>query len=116
MTLEELLRRPDLSLADLTALEPGLGVLPPGEAEELSLETKYAGYIARARDEADRLRAFENRPLPPDLDYAAVPNLSGEAVEKLARIRPESLGQAGRISGISPTDLLALLVHLRKRP
>ncbi len=114
ITLKELLRRPELSLADLAELEPSLGALPPAAAEELSLEAKYEGYIARARAEAERLRAMEERALPSDLDYATIPNLSKEAVEKLTRIRPETMGQAGRISGLSPADLLAILVHLRR--
>ncbi|MGE5598342.1 MAG: tRNA uridine-5-carboxymethylaminomethyl(34) synthesis enzyme MnmG [Bacteroidota bacterium] len=112
--LADLLRRPEISLADLVPLAPELASFSAEEGEELSLEVKYEGYIARARAEAERLRALEDRILPPDLDYAAIPNLSREAVEKLRRLRPATLGQAGRISGLSPADLLALLVHLRR--
>ncbi|NLG84455.1 MAG: tRNA uridine-5-carboxymethylaminomethyl(34) synthesis enzyme MnmG [Firmicutes bacterium] len=114
VSLRELLRRPEIDLAALAELEPALAALPAEEAEEITLSVKYEGYIARARAEAERLRAMEDQPLSPDLDYAVIPNLSQEAVEKLSKIRPMTLGQAGRISGISPADLLALLVHLRR--
>lgn len=113
-SLRDLLRRPEIRPADLALLEPGLAALSAAEAEEIALEVKYEGYIARARAEAERLKVMEDRTLPLDLDYTTVPNLSREAMEKLARFRPETIGQAGRISGLSPADLLALLVHLRK--
>ncbi|MGE5550529.1 MAG: tRNA uridine-5-carboxymethylaminomethyl(34) synthesis enzyme MnmG [Bacteroidota bacterium] len=114
LSLKELLRRPELSLPDLFELESGLAGLSPAEAEELTHEVKYEGYIQRAQAEAERLRELEDRRIPPDLDFTAVPNLSREAVEKLTRVRPETLGQAGRISGLSPADLLAILVFLRR--
>ncbi|MGE5527975.1 MAG: tRNA uridine-5-carboxymethylaminomethyl(34) synthesis enzyme MnmG [Patescibacteria group bacterium] len=113
VSLFDLLRRPEIGLDALAVFEPALASLAPREARELELEARYEGYIARARAEAGRLLAYEERRIPPDLDYAAIPNLSREAVEKLCRIRPETLGQAGRISGINPADLLAVLVHLR---
>ena len=114
VSLRELLRRPEIDLPALAELQPGLAALPPEEAEEISLSVKYEGYIIRARAEAERLRDMEDLALPRDLDYARIPNLSQEAVEKLAKIRPETLGQAGRISGINPADLLAILVYLRR--
>ncbi|MCL6615478.1 MAG: tRNA uridine-5-carboxymethylaminomethyl(34) synthesis enzyme MnmG, partial [Firmicutes bacterium] len=114
VSLRELLRRPEIDLPALAELQPGLAALPPEEAEEISLSVKYEGYIIRARAEAERLREMEDLALPRDLDYARIPNLSQEAVEKLAKIRPETLGQAGRISGINPADLLAILVYLRR--
>ena len=114
-SLGELLRRPELVLSDLYELEPELAGFSAGEAEELTLAAKYEGYIRRARGEAERLLTLEKQLLPPDLDYVKVPNLSREAVEKLQRIRPESLGQANRISGLSPADLLAILVYMRNQ-
>ena len=115
VSLKDLLRRPELDVPALAALEPALADLPAAEAEELSLAAKYEGYIERARLEAGRLRELEDQALPPGLDYETIPNLSREAVEKLGRIRPETLGQAGRISGLSPADLLAILVFLRRK-
>ena len=115
VSLKDLLRRPELDVPALAALEPALADFPTAEAEELSLAAKYEGYIERARLEASRLRELEDHPLPPGLDYGTIPNLSREAVEKLGRIHPETLGQAGRISGLSPADLLAILVYLRRK-
>lgn len=114
VSLRDLLRRPELDLAALAELEPGLCDIPVAEAEELSLEVKYEGYITRARAEAERLRALEDQVLPPELDYGSISNLSREAVEKLARVRPETLGQASRISGLSPADLLSILLFMRR--
>ena len=76
------------------------------------LEAKYAGYIERQAAAGRAVPAMESRPIPPHFDYAAVPQLRVEAKEKLARIRPASLGQASRISGISPADLAVLLFYL----
>ncbi len=88
------------------------------EDEELlagvEMDIKYAGYIARERVRAEQLRALENLHLPRDLDYAAIASISYEGREKLARFRPQTLGQAGRIDGVSPADCSALLIHLKK--
>ena len=76
------------------------------------LEAKYAGYIDRQAQQVERFQAMESRRIPQHFDYAAVPQLRMEAKEKLARIRPPSLGQASRISGITPADLAVLLFYL----
>ena len=81
------------------------------------IEAKYDGYIDRQIDQIERFRRLENKPIPADLEYRAIPQLRAEAREKFERIRPLSLGQAGRISGISPADIATLLIHLkRNRP
>ena len=73
---------------------------------------RYAGYLKRSRDEAERLKKMEQSPLPADIDYAAIAGLRLEAREKLARVRPLNLGQAERISGVSPADIAVLMVYL----
>ncbi|MBL8259189.1 MAG: tRNA uridine-5-carboxymethylaminomethyl(34) synthesis enzyme MnmG [Candidatus Competibacteraceae bacterium] len=111
----ELLRRPEVSYAGLVSL-PGVG---PGEAdpqvaEQVEIQAKYAGYIDRQRDEIERQRRHEELALPADFDYAQVRGLSREVSEKLSRHRPRTLGQAGRISGVTPAALSLLLVHLKR--
>ncbi len=89
-----------------------LPVLSPEVAERLETEVKYEGYLARQQTDARRLGRFEELALPLDLDYAAIPGLSHEAVEKLSAFRPRSLGQASRISGVTPVAVTLLWTHL----
>jgi tRNA uridine 5-carboxymethylaminomethyl modification enzyme len=111
----DLLRRPQL---DYTALMrvPGLGpgVDDPGVAQQVEIEAKYAGYLQRQRDEIARNQAQEGASIPDDFDYAGVRGLSAEALQKLQRVRPRTLGQAARISGITPAAISLLRVHLRR--
>lgn len=112
----ELLARPELSYQALVALpEIGQGTDAPGVAEQLDVQAKYAGYIKRQQFEIDKLKAKESIQLPPDLDYALVRGLSTEAREKLAKQRPNTLGQAGRIPGMTPAAISLLLIHLKQR-
>jgi tRNA uridine 5-carboxymethylaminomethyl modification enzyme len=115
-TLEELLRRPEVTWASLAAEAPALAALSLSlEARrQVEIEAKYAGYLARQRAQVERARRMEGRPIPPDLDYTRVPHLRAEAREKLARVRPRSLGQAGRIAGIGPADLAVLMIYLHR--
>ena len=113
----ELLRRPEVSYAGLMSL-PGVG---PGEsdpqvAEQVEIQVKYAGYIERQREDIERQRRYEQLALPPDLDYAQVQGLSREVREKLSRHRPHTLGQAGRIPGMTPAAVSLLLIHLKRSP
>ena len=118
-----LLRRPELSYRDVTAL-PRVGAsaaLAAVEAEaaeqwvgSLEIEAHYAGYVARQRDEIEQQRRHDSTALPADLDYARVQGLSNEIREKLGRIRPDDIGQAARISGMTPAAISLLLVHLKK--
>jgi tRNA uridine 5-carboxymethylaminomethyl modification enzyme len=114
--LAELLRRPELGWADLHAIAAAAGhVLPevdPAVAERIEIEMQYAGYLERQENEARRLTRFEELRLPDDLDYQAVRGLSREVVEVLAAARPRSLGQASRISGVTPVAVSILLAHL----
>jgi tRNA uridine 5-carboxymethylaminomethyl modification enzyme len=81
----------------------------------VAIEAKYAGYFGRQAEEIERLKRHEATPIPPDLDLSTVRGLSAEVREKLARVRPETLGQAARIAGITPAALSLLLLHLRRR-
>jgi tRNA uridine 5-carboxymethylaminomethyl modification enzyme len=115
-TALELLRRPALRYRELMTV-PGVG---PGELDEqvanqVEIQTKYHGYIERQRQEVERLEQVETTALPPDIDYHAVRGLSAEAQQKLEQQRPQTLGQAARISGITPAAISLLLVHLKRR-
>ena len=108
--LEELLRRPQLSYAALAPVDPERPPLPALVTEQLEVELKYEGYIRREQAQIDEMRRLENRLLPVDADYTAIRGLRKEAQEKLAKIRPRSIGQASRISGVSPADVSVLIV------
>jgi tRNA uridine 5-carboxymethylaminomethyl modification enzyme len=110
-----LLARPELSLDDVAAMLPDSVTIAPEVREHVEIEVKYRGYIDRAHGQIERLRALESADIPVDVDYLAVRGLSTEARQKLARLRPETVGQAGRIPGVSPADLGVLLIHLRAR-
>ncbi|WP_018412569.1 tRNA uridine-5-carboxymethylaminomethyl(34) synthesis enzyme MnmG [Methyloversatilis thermotolerans] len=115
-SLFDLLRRPDVSYASLMTLPGAPEPVDHAQAiEQLDILAKYQGYIDRQQDEVDKLRATESLRLPDDLDYAAVGGLSREVQQKLAAHRPETLGQASRIQGITPAAISLLLVHLKKR-
>jgi len=116
--LGDLLRRPDVNYASLISLDGGKYAPPvalaPVEVEQVEISAKYSGYIDRQHDEVERATHFENLRLPDDFDYAQVPALSFEVRQKLARQRPETLGLASRISGVTPAAISLLMVHLRK--
>ncbi len=115
-SLEELLRRPEVTYAALMSIpELGPGILNDQAAEQVEIQVKYAGYIDRQQDEIDKQLRNENTLLPQDLDYAEVSGLSNEVKIKLNDAKPETIGQAGRISGITPAAISILLVHLKKR-
>ncbi|MDY6981317.1 MAG: tRNA uridine-5-carboxymethylaminomethyl(34) synthesis enzyme MnmG [Pseudomonadota bacterium] len=115
-TLHDLLRRPEVRYADLALLRgDSETALDPVVTEQVEIQAKYAGYIERQQDEIARQRRHEETTLPDDMDYHAVKGLSAEVSEKLNRIRPATLGQAARISGVTPAAISLLLVHLKKR-
>ena len=114
--LAELLRRPDVSYVALMTLPgAGPGLEDPQAAEQVEIQAKYQGYIERQREEIARHEHYENLRLPEGLDYHAVRGLSVEARQTLDRQRPETLGQAARLSGITPAAISVLLVHLKRR-
>ena len=112
--LADLLRRPRVSYADLAPFDAERPALPREVAEQVEITVKYQGYIDRQDRQVEELRRLEGHPLPPDTDYASIQGLRLEARQKLAAIRPLNLGQASRISGVSPADLTALMIHLEK--
>ncbi|MDT4787088.1 tRNA uridine 5-carboxymethylaminomethyl modification enzyme MnmG [compost metagenome] len=112
--LLNLLSRPEIDYASLAEITGG-GAEDPQVAEQVEIRTKYAGYIDRQQEEIERLRASENTRLPVDIDYAAISGLSKEIQHKLDNARPETLGQAGRIPGVTPAAISLLLIHLKKR-
>ena len=116
LTLSELLRRPEIGYSDAVAIAAAGGhdVPDPGEAvrERIETELKYAGYLGRQEQQAARLRRMEDITMPEDLDYASMSGLSNEAIEKLAAQRPRTLGQASRISGVTPAAVTLLYTQL----
>jgi tRNA uridine 5-carboxymethylaminomethyl modification enzyme len=114
-SLLELLRRPEMSYATITELqEPAQPRVEPVVAEQVEIQAKYAGYIQRQLDEVARGKDAESLALPVDLDYAGVRGLSTEVQQKLNKHRPETLGQAARISGVTPAAISLLLVHMKR--
>ncbi len=111
-TLEKWLRRTETPWEQVQSWCPELAAFAPDVIEQVTLEAKYAGYIDRQAAQVERFQRLESKPIPEHFDYAAVPQLRFEAKEKLGRIRPGSLGQASRISGITSADLAVLLIYL----
>jgi len=111
-SLADLLRRPQVGDGDLIPFDPGRPALSRAVREQVEIRLKYAGYIKRQLRQVEDFSRMEERRLPADLDYAAIPGLRLEAREKLQKIRPASFGQAGRISGVSPADLSVLMVYM----
>lgn len=114
--LFDLLRRPEVSYSTLMSLEgAGEPVLVNDVIEQIEIQAKYQGYIERQKDEVEKTLAHESTALPEDIDYALVQGLSFEARQKLAQARPETLGQASRVQGVTPAAISLLLVHLKRR-
>ena len=112
--LADLLRRPNVTYADIAPFDPERPELPAAVTEEVEIQIKYAGYLSRQEKQVAEFKKEEARLLPPDVDYNAISGLRLEAREKLAAIRPMSIGQAGRISGVSPSDIAVLLIWLEQ--
>ncbi len=110
----QFLRRPEVDYRLLASLVPPPEPLPPGVAEQVEIEAKYAGYIQKQQVEVARFRRLEDRRIPSELDYHALSGLRTEAREKLAAVRPATVGQATRLAGVNPADVSVLLVHLKR--
>ena len=115
ISLFDLLKRPEVSLEKMKQVSPLLKELTDEILQQIEIETKYAGYVNRQRQEIERFKRWEAMRLPKDLNYWDIPGLSTEIREKLSRIRPLSLGQALRISGVTPAAIAAIQVYLKKR-
>ena len=113
--LIDLLRRPQMTYRELMTFDPGAPALPVEVAEQVEISVKYEGYIRRQEKQAEELRQLEKHRLPPDMEYSHIQGLRLEAREKLAAVRPLDLGQASRISGVSPADIAALMIWLHTR-
>ena len=120
MTLAEVLRRPEIKLHHLLDMAQKIDLSLPFPEEilafqdEIELQIKYAGYIKRQEEQIVRFKKLENIELPLEMSYNGLPGLSNEVVEKLTKIQPRSLGQASRISGVTPAALSVLQVHLKR--
>ena len=112
--LADLLRRPRITYEELAPFDPERPPLPREIVQEVEITIKYQGYIDRQLRQVAEMKKLEDRPLPPDLDYEAIGGLRLEARQKLAQIRPRNLGQASRVSGVSPADVAVLMVYLGK--
>ena len=114
VSLADLLRRPQLDYDSLAFFDPDRPPLDKAVREQVEIQVKYAGYIEKQLRQVEEFHRMESRLLPEDLDYSAVPGLRTEACEKLSRIRPASMGQASRISGVSPADMTALMIWISR--
>jgi tRNA uridine 5-carboxymethylaminomethyl modification enzyme len=116
-SLFQALRRPETTWFDLRSLDPALveADFTADVIDQVTIEAKYDGYIGRQLDQVERFRRMEEKRIPTELDYRSIPQLRAEAREKFERVRPASVGQAGRISGVSPSDIATLLIHLKRR-
>ena len=113
ISLYELLKRPEVRLKDL---DKYIEIPTNNEViEEIEIEIKYEGYIKKATKEADKMLSLENKKIPKDINYDEIPNIASEAKEKLKEIKPTTLGQASRISGVNPADISILMVYLRRK-
>jgi tRNA uridine 5-carboxymethylaminomethyl modification enzyme len=115
LTLADLLRRPEIQYDKLARFVPPASALPSAVTEQVTIQVKYQGYLERQEAQVARFKKLETRPLASDLDYDAVGGLSTEVREKLKAVRPTSLGQASRISGITPAAIAMLDVYQEKR-
>ncbi len=113
--LADLLRRPQVGYADIAPFDTDRPDLPEAVTEEVEIQIKYAGYLARQEKQVAEFRREEARAIPEDIDYRSITGLRLEAQEKLSAIRPVSIGQAGRISGVSPADIAVLLIYLEQK-
>lgn len=113
-TMAELVRRPELDYEKLACLDEGRPELPWDVREQVNIEIKYEGYIRRQLQQVAQFKKLEGRRLPEDFDYSQVKSLRREAVQKLNQVQPSTIGQASRISGVSPADISVLLVHMTK--
>jgi tRNA uridine 5-carboxymethylaminomethyl modification enzyme len=114
VSMADLLMRPELNYELLAEIDPERAELPEEVTEQVEIELKYSGYIERQQRQVEQFKKTESRRIPENLDYDDVPSLRIEARQKLKKIRPENIGQASRISGVSPADISVLLVYLRQ--
>ena len=115
VTLAELVKRPELDYEKLWELDERRPELSPEVREQVNIEIKYEGYIKRQYQQVEQYKKLEGKLLPEDFDYTQVKSLRREAVQKLNKVQPATIGQASRISGVSPADISVLLVHFARK-
>ena len=115
ISAKELMKRPEISYFDIVKMLNLDNPLPYELGEELNIEVKYAGYIEKSYKDAKKMLKLETIKIPEDLDYSKIPNIASEAKEKLAKVKPFTVSQAMRISGVNPSDIAILLVYLESR-
>ena len=113
-TLAELIKRPELSYDIIGPIDKNRQALPEDVIEQVNINIKYEGYINRQLIQVDQFRKLEGKLIPDDIDYSDIPSLRNESRQKLNEIKPRSVGQASRISGVSPADISVLLVYLKQ--
>ncbi|MCK5218733.1 tRNA uridine-5-carboxymethylaminomethyl(34) synthesis enzyme MnmG [bacterium] len=114
ITLKELLRRPEVGYAELGRLDPDAAKIPKNVSDRVAIKVKYEGYIRRQNQEIEKFKHLEKMRIPPEFEYQGLPGLSLEIVEKLSCLRPRNLGQAGRISGVTPAAITLLMLYIKK--
>jgi tRNA uridine 5-carboxymethylaminomethyl modification enzyme len=112
-SLEQLLRRPEIGYAELAEIYSDIRVLPPQIREQVEIQVKYQGYIERQEEQVERMRKMESTAIPPGFSYEGIQGLTTEVREKLERFRPDTLGQASRIQGVTPAALAILSVMIK---
>ncbi|MCK5672180.1 MAG: tRNA uridine-5-carboxymethylaminomethyl(34) synthesis enzyme MnmG, partial [Spirochaetales bacterium] len=115
-SFNQVLKNPDVSIDQLSEIESGIKDYPVDWISHTELDVKYAGYIDRQMKQVNRFRKMEKRAIPLDFDYDAIEGISTESREKLKKIRPVSIGQASRISGVRNSDIAVLMVELKRKP
>ena len=115
INLADLIKRPQISYKDLAPFDKGRPILSDRVCEKVEIEIKYEGYISRQIKQVEETKRLESKKIPEDIDYDSIYGLRLEAKEKLNKIRPESVGRAGRISGVSPADISVLIVYLSSK-
>ncbi|SFG26293.1 tRNA uridine-5-carboxymethylaminomethyl(34) synthesis enzyme MnmG [Sporolactobacillus nakayamae] len=114
MKADRLLKRPELSYQDVAALLPEHGEVPAEVGEQVEIQIKYEGYISKQLQQVEKMKRMEKKKIPQDLDYSKIDGIATEARQKLAKVRPISVGQASRVSGVNPSDIAILLVYLEE--
>lgn len=114
MKADRLLKRPELSYQDLAALLPEHGEVPAEVGEQVEIQVKYEGYISKQLQQVEKMKRMEKKKIPQNLDYSKIDGIATEARQKLAEVRPISVGQASRVSGVNPSDIAILLVYLEE--
>ena len=113
-SLAELISRPELSYEAIAKIDPDRPKLSDAVIEQININLKYAGYIKRQKKQVEQFKKLERKKIPSDIDYSAIKNLRIEARQKLQKFKPISVGQASRISGVSPADISVLFVYLER--